>query len=127
MKTAVRQLIITAKAAIPPNSEFNNLDPMFIKILIGLVAVVAIFSVVAAFQSPTFRVSRSATISTPPEVVFAHVNDLHKWEEWSPWAKLDPAMKQVYEGAEAGVGSSYTWSGNNEVGEGRNTITESRP
>ena len=36
-------------------------------------------------------------------------------------------MKQAYEGAPAGTGAIYTWSGNNEVGEGRMTITESRP
>ena len=29
--------------------------------------------------------------------------------------------------ATAGTGAIYTWSGNNEVGEGRMTITESRP
>jgi len=36
-------------------------------------------------------------------------------------------MKQAYEGAPAGIGAIYTWSGNNEVGEGRMTLTESRP
>ena len=36
-------------------------------------------------------------------------------------------MKQVYEGAPAGSGAIYTWIGNKEVGEGRMTITESRP
>jgi len=36
-------------------------------------------------------------------------------------------MKHVYEDAPAGVGAVYAWSGNNEVGEGRMTITESRP
>jgi hypothetical protein len=30
-------------------------------------------------------------------------------------------------GAPAGDGAIYTWSGNNEVGEGRMAITESRP
>jgi len=36
-------------------------------------------------------------------------------------------MKQAYEGAPAGTGAIYTWAGNNEVGDGRMTITESRP
>src|SRR5262249_32938667 len=60
-------------------------------------------------------------------VVFAQVNDLHKWEGWSPWAKLDPTMKQTYEGQPAGTGAIYSWNGNRNVGEGRMTITESRP
>src|SRR5262249_17972049 len=46
---------------------------------------------------------------------------------WSPWAKLDPAAKISYEGPTAGVGAAFTWAGNSEVGEGRMTITESRP
>jgi hypothetical protein len=33
----------------------------------------------------------------------------------------------TYSGPPAGVGASYSWSGNNKVGAGRNTITESRP
>jgi hypothetical protein len=40
---------------------------------------------------------------------------------------MDPAMKQTYEGAPAGIGAVYTWAGNNQAGEGRMTLTESRP
>ncbi len=36
-------------------------------------------------------------------------------------------MKQTYEGAPAGTGAIYTWTGNKEVGEGRMMLTESRP
>jgi hypothetical protein len=36
-------------------------------------------------------------------------------------------MKQTFDGAPAGVGAIYAWSGNHEVGEGRSTIIESRP
>lgn len=97
------------------------------KILIAL-AVVAIALVgVVAVQPSGFRIARTTTISAPPPAVFAHVNDFHKWEAWNPWAKLDPAMKQTYEGASAGTGAIYTWAGNREVGEGRMTLTESRP
>jgi len=100
---------------------------MIIKILIGLVVVVVVFAVIVALQPSEFRVVRSATISALAPAVFAQVNDFHKWEAWNPWAKLDPAMKQTYEGAPAGTGAIYTWSGNKEVGEGRMTLTESRP
>jgi hypothetical protein len=96
------------------------------KVLLGIAAVLVILSIVIALQPADFRVTRTATISAPVSVVFAQVNDLHKWDVWSPWAKLDPAMKVAFEGAPAGVGASQTWSGNNEVGEGRSTITESQ-
>jgi polyketide cyclase/dehydrase/lipid transport protein len=96
-------------------------------ILIALAVIVIVVIIVVAMQPSKFRVARSATISAPPAAVFAQVNDFHKWEAWNPWGKIDPAMKQAYEGAPAGVGAIYTWAGNNEVGEGRMTITESRP
>lgn len=36
-------------------------------------------------------------------------------------------MKTTFAGAPAGTGSIYEWTGNSEVGEGRMTLTESRP
>jgi hypothetical protein len=100
---------------------------MFKKILIFLGVILAVFLVIVALQPADFRVSRSATIPAPAPAVFAQVNDLHKWQAWSPWEKLDPAMKRSFEGPPAGVGATYSWTGNKEVGEGRMTITESRP
>jgi hypothetical protein len=85
---------------------------MLKKILIVLAVVVIAFVVGVAMQPAEFRVSRSVTISAPPPAVFAPVNDFHKWEAWNPWGKIDPAMKQSYEGAPAGSGAIYTWIGN---------------
>ena len=100
---------------------------MLLKILIAVAVIVVVFVVTVALQPSEFRVSRSTAISAPAPEVFAQVNDFHKWEAWNPWGKIDPAMKQAYEGAPAGTGAVYTWSGNKEVGEGRMTIIESRP
>ena len=100
---------------------------MLTKILIAVAVVVVVLVAVVAAQPSTFRIARSATISAPPERVFTEVNDLHKWEAWSPWLKADPAAKTAYEGAAAGTGAAFRWSGNKDVGEGRMTITESRP
>jgi hypothetical protein len=100
---------------------------MIKKILIGLAVVIIVFVVVVALQSSHYRVERSATMNAPASVVFAQVNDFHKWNAWSPWAKIDPAMKQTFDGAPAGTGAGYAWVGNSEVGEGRMTITESHP
>jgi hypothetical protein len=96
-------------------------------ILIALGAIVAVLVVVVAMQPSEFRVVRNTTISGPAPAVFAQVNDFHKWEGWNPWGKIDPAMKQAYEGAPAGTGAVYSWIGNREVGEGRMRIIESRP
>jgi len=100
---------------------------MLKKILIALAAIVVVFIAVVAMQPSDFRVARTATISAPAPAVFAQVNDFHNWEEWSPWAKLDPAAKNSFEGPSAGSGAIFRWAGNKEVGEGSMTITESRP
>jgi len=100
---------------------------MLKKILIVLAAIVVVFVGVVAMQPSEFRVVRSATMSAPAPAVFAQVNDFHNWEAWSPWAKLDPAAKNSFEGPSAGTGAIFRWAGNKEVGEGSMTITESRP
>src|SRR5262245_61941565 len=100
---------------------------VFIYILVALAIILAVFLVIVAMRPSEFQITRSADIAAPPPVVFAEVNDLHKWEAWSPWAKLDPTMKQTYDGAPAGTGAIYRWDGNKNVGEGRMTIVESRP
>lgn len=89
---------------------------MFKKILLGLGAVIAIVLVLAAFQPDRMTVERSATMAAPPAAVFAVVNDFRHWDDWSPWARLDPEMKKTLEGPPTGVGAVYKWSGNNEVG-----------
>jgi len=55
------------------------------------------------------------------------VNSLQKWEAWSPWAKLDPNAKVTFEGPTSGEGAKFSWSGNDKVGVGRQTIMESKP
>jgi uncharacterized protein YndB with AHSA1/START domain len=100
---------------------------VLVKILIGLAALVVLLVVVVALQPSEFRITRTATVAAPASAVFARVNDFHKWEAWSPWAKLDPAARNTFDGAPAGTGAVFAWSGNSKVGEGRMTITESRP
>ena len=96
-------------------------------ILILVAIAVIIFIIAAAMQPSDFRVTRTATISAPASAVFPHVNELQKWDAWSPWAKLDPNAKNSFEGPASGVGAIMRWAGNNKVGQGSMTIMESRP
>jgi hypothetical protein len=99
---------------------------MLVKTLIVITVVVAALAAYVASRPAEFRVTRSASFAAPTAVVFAQVNELKKWQAWSPWAKKDPQMKQSYEGPAAGVGAVTSWQGNKDVGEGRMTIVESR-
>ena len=94
---------------------------------IALVVVVLLLVGLVAMQPEDFRVTRSAVIAAPSGVVFAQVNDFHNWDAWSPWAKLDPACKNTFDGAASGTGAQFAWAGNEKVGEGRMAIIESHP
>lgn len=96
---------------------------------IGIVVAVLLVLLIGviATRPADFKVTRSKTIAAPPEAVYAHISDFHRWQQWSPWEHLDPAMKREFSGAPAGKGAVYSWAGNKEVGEGRMTITDARP
>jgi hypothetical protein len=97
------------------------------KIAAALAVIVIGFVAFVATRPSEYRVARTVTMAVPASAAFAQVNDFHRWGAWNPWAKIDPAMKQTYEGAPAGPGAVYTWAGNTQVGAGRMTMTESRP
>ncbi len=96
-------------------------------IVIIIVAAIAAVLIFAAMQPDSFRVQRSVTIKAPPEKIFAAINDFHRWEAWSPWEKVDPAVKRSYSSADNGKGAVYAWEGNSEIGQGRMEIIESIP
>jgi hypothetical protein len=98
---------------------------MLKKVLLGVAAVVVLFLVFVATRPSTFHVERSMMMAAPPAIAFAEVNDLKRWNAWSPWDKKDAAMQKGFEGPESGVGAVSSWSGNGEVGKGKMTITES--
>jgi uncharacterized protein YndB with AHSA1/START domain len=100
---------------------------MIKKILIALAAAVALLLVVIALRPAKFHYSRSATIVASPAALFEQVNDPHKFQAWNPWAEIDPNSKVTFSGPPSGVGSAFSWAGNNEVGEGTMTLIESKP
>ncbi len=74
--------------------------------------------VLASMRPDTFVVERSIDIQASPEKIFGYINDFHQWTKWSPYEKLDPAMKKFYSGASNGPGAKYAWKGNNKAGVG---------
>ena len=96
-------------------------------VLLVLLVTVAGVLALAATKPDHYHVERSATIAAAPATVFAQVNDFRRWNDWSPWEQLDPAMKRTFAGPPSGKDASYSWTGNDKVGEGRMTIVESEP
>jgi hypothetical protein len=125
MSTATLNERITGDSTDTP--AMRRKRPLWLRILLGLVAVIAVLAVFIASRPSDFRVSRSETMRAVPAAVFAQVNDFHKWDAWSPWIKLDPNATVRFEGPESGEGAKFFWSGNAEVGEGGMTLVESKP
>jgi uncharacterized protein YndB with AHSA1/START domain len=97
------------------------------KIAIAVVVLIAGVLIFAATRPDTFRVERNTAIKAPQEKVFAFINDFNRWSTWSPWEKLDPAMKRMHSGTASGKGAIYAWEGNSKVGQGRMEITDTTP
>jgi len=97
---------------------------MLRKSLLVVAALIALILIYAGTRPDAFRVERSTQIKAPPEKIFALINDLHQWEAWSPWEKIDPQIKRTYAGAASGKGAVYEWNGNKDIGQGRMEIAE---
>ena len=95
-----------------------------VSVVVLLIAGVLIF---AATKPDVFRVQRATSIKSPPDKVFALINDFKRWDAWSPWEKKDPAMKRNFGATTSGKGATYAWEGNKDVGQGSMEITQSTP
>lgn len=99
---------------------------VFKRVVIVIVAIVAVFYLVALFLPSAFHLERSIVINKSPEAVFGQVSDFNNWMKWNPWSKLDPNAKNTISGEPGDIGSSWEWEGE-EVGRGILTIAEIEP
>jgi hypothetical protein len=90
---------------------------LYVAIVIGLLIVGV--AGLAATKPDSFSVQRKISIKAQPDRIYPLIADFHRWGEWSPWEKIDPAMKRTFSGTAAGKGSVYEWLGNQDVGSGR--------
>jgi hypothetical protein len=96
-----------------------------ILIALGLLIVLGIGAIAALVMlSPTgFAVEREVTINKPKAEVFAYAKMLKNQNDWGPWFKKDPAMKQEFVGTDGNVGFISKWdSAKDDVGAGEQEI-----
>jgi hypothetical protein len=92
-------------------------------IVVAIVLIAAVL-ILAARRPNSFKVERSAAIGAAPEQIFPLIEDFNKWRSWSPYERLDPAMKRSFSGSARGKGAIYEWEGNSKAGKGRIEITD---
>jgi hypothetical protein len=108
-------------------APFPTAEAHMSKVLLVLVLLLGAAAAYVATRPDAYHVERSTTVDAPAATVFAQIDDLSVWKEWSPWEKKDPAMKRTLSATTSGVGATYSWEGNKEVGKGKMTIVDSRP
>ncbi len=97
-----------------------------LRILIFILVALLLIALLAMFLAPKkMTLAEDTTIDAPPNLVYNMINDLKKWETWSPWKDIDPNAVNTYSEKTVGVGASWSWKGNKEVGEGTQKIIES--
>jgi uncharacterized protein YndB with AHSA1/START domain len=100
---------------------------MAVTIAVVVLVLIGVVLAVAASRPSEFTVQRTTRIAAPPERILANIADFRRWEAWSPWERMDPAMRKTHSGAASGPGAVYEWEGNSKVGKGRMEITELSP
>ncbi|HEX6571499.1 MAG TPA: SRPBCC family protein [Steroidobacteraceae bacterium] len=100
------------------------LRALFIFVVVIVVAFVAFGFVLPRHA----HVERSIETSASPATVFDVVNGFRRFNEWSPWASLDPQTRYTYSGPESGVGARMQWrSDRPDVGSGSQEIIAVEP
>ena len=80
-----------------------------LRILIAVAAILLLIFAVGFLLPSAWHVERSVLIRAPAPAVFAYLNNLKNWREWTVWHRQHPDMPTEYSGPEAGVGATSRW------------------
>ena len=84
---------------------------MLKRVIIGVIALIAILLIVGYLLPRNFSVSRSNFINAEANEIFASVADLRSWPEWTPWNhEMDPTLEYQYSGPDSQVGFISSWT-----------------
>jgi hypothetical protein len=84
------------------------------KIILGLVAIIAIVLIAGFFMPKDYAVKREITINQPKDSVFKFVKFLKNQDKYSVWNKMDPKMKKNFSGVDGTVGFIAGWESKDE-------------
>lgn len=99
---------------------------MFLKILLGLAAILIGILIASRFQPQNYTVERTGILLAPPSVVFAQLIHFRNWVKFDPCMELDANAVFSYEGPESGLGAKYHWT-SKVAGKGSMVITQILP
>jgi hypothetical protein len=89
----------------------------------GVGGLLTLLAIVGLMLPRSAHVSRSIEIAASPATVYGLVDGYSRFNEWSPWADLDPATRYQYSGPQRGVGARMEWhSDDPDVGSGSQQV-----
>lgn len=91
---------------------------MIANVLLVVGVLLLIFIGFIASREGKFHYERSGVIHASAAEIFPYISDFRKGELWSPYEKMDPAMKKTFRGPEAQVGSIMEFEGKPQAGSG---------
>lgn len=100
---------------------------MLMRLFIALLCVALAILGIAYLLPREVVAQRSIVIERPPATVFTVLASMNRFNDWSPWYGRDPNASYSLTGPGYGVGAGIAWKGNQEVGEGSQTITDIEP
>ncbi len=98
------------------------------RLVLGIVALVAILAAVSLGLPGHVTVSRSVVINAPESAIYPYLNTMKNFSDWSPWRIRDPNLQMTFSGPEQGKGAHVDWvSGVKSIGTGSMEIVEGDP
>jgi len=96
----------------------------YLTALIGFLLALAALLAGLAFLLPAQQhVERSLQIDAPAALIQPFFTTPRKFNQWSPWANIDPEARFSYSGPDNGVGAKMTWnSEDRDVGSGTQEV-----
>jgi len=97
-------------------------------LVLGLAVLIALLAVAGLLLPAQTHFERSVSIKANPSLVYGYLNGFKQFNQWSPWAALDPNTSYSYSGPESGVGARQAWvSADANVGSGSQEIIAVTP
>lgn len=89
-----------------------------IKAITIILTLTIIALIVTAYSLDSkWQVQVSENIDSPAATIFAQINMLKRWPQWTVWNNTKyPDMHMSYEGSESGVGAIQRWQDGKDIG-----------
>jgi hypothetical protein len=96
------------------------------KILLGMLALIVLVLIIAAFTKKSYTIQREVVIDKPVAPIYEYARMNKHQTEYNAWYKIDPSTKTELRGTDGEVGAVWAWE-SEETGKGFQTTTALKP